>query len=250
MGAERCLNTGEVPAAVRRARLLPPPPPDRPVGVVRTAGRTVGVVARPYTSRVAAGERLGVLGGTFDPPHVGHLVAAVEVRWALGLDRVLLMVANDPWQKSGARPVTPAPDRLAMTRALAAGVDGVQVSDLEIRRGGPSYTIDTLTHLWSGDPRPEVFVVVGRDAAAGLPTWERAEELRSAVPFVVVGRAGEEHAELPAGWTFREVDIPRLDVSSSDLRARLAAGRPVDGLMPPAVVALIDERGLYRGRRP
>lgn len=199
---------------------------------------------------MADGERLGLLGGTFDPPHVGHLAAAVEVRWALGLDRVLLVVANDPWQKSGERTVTPAADRLALTRALAEGVPGVEASDLEIVRGGPSYTIDTVEHLRREDPAAELFVVVGRDAAAGLPTWERAEDLRRGTTFVVVDRGVPDATPLSAGWSFREVAIPRLDVSSTDLRERVAAGRPIDGLVPAGVVSQIDRRGLYRGRRP
>ena len=123
------------------------------------------------------GERLGLLGGTFDPPHIGHLVAAINVRHALGLGRVLLVVANVPWQKVGSRSVSPAEDRLAMVEAAVAGIDGLEASDLEIRRGGPSYTIDTLVDLAEADPAGERFLILGADAAAGLDTWERGELL-------------------------------------------------------------------------
>ena len=111
--------------------------------------------------------RLGVFGGTFDPPHVGHLVTAVNVRHALSLDRVLLVVANVPWQKVGERTVSPAEDRLAMVEAAARGVAGLEVSRLEIDRGGPSYTADTLGHLHAAHPGVELFLIVGSDAAGG-----------------------------------------------------------------------------------
>lgn len=193
------------------------------------------------------GARLGILGGTFDPPHVGHVVAAADVRHALGLDRVLLVVANLPWQKAGIRPITPAEHRLAMVRAAVDGVEGVDVSDLEIRRGGPSYTVDTLDALAAEDPAGERFLILGSDAAAGLETWERAERLASLATLVLVDRPGMACPPPPAGWRFERVEIPRLDISSTDLRARLAAGRPVDGLVPPAVVARIRDLGIYGG---
>jgi nicotinate-nucleotide adenylyltransferase len=187
---------------------------------------------------------LGLLGGTFDPPHVGHLAVAANVRWALGLDEVLLVVANQPWQKAHL-PVSPAVDRLAMVEAAVAGVDGVSASALEIERGGTSYTVDTLAELARRCPGVPLHVVLGSDAAAGLDTWERAEEVRAQASIVVVTRPGAERAPLPSGWTARHVDVPRLDVSSTDLRARVADGRPLDGLVPAPVVALIRERGLY-----
>jgi nicotinate-nucleotide adenylyltransferase len=189
--------------------------------------------------------RVGVFGGTFDPPHHGHLVVAANARWALDLDLVLLVVANRPWQKEGQRPISDAADRLAMTEALCEGVDGVQASALELERGGPSYTADTLAELAA--PGRELYLVLGRDAAAGLPTWERVEEVRAACTPVLVDRPGVPAPELPPGWAWRLVDIPRLDVSSSDLRRRVAEGRPLDGLVPPGVRHEVVARGLYRG---
>jgi nicotinate-nucleotide adenylyltransferase len=193
---------------------------------------------------LAEGGGVGILGGTFDPPHVAHVVVAVNVRWALGLDEVLLVVANEPWQKAHL-PVSPAADRLAMVEAAVAGVEGVSASALEIERGGTSYTADTLAELARRGPGVGLHVVLGSDAAAGLDTWERAEEVRARASIVVVTRPGAEHAPLPPGWTARHVEVPRLDVSSTDLRARVVDGRPLDGLVPAPVVAVMRERGLY-----
>ena len=184
-----------------------------------------------------------MLGGTFDPVHVGHLVTASDARWSLRLDRVLLVVAGDPWQKRG-HVVASADDRLALVRAAAEGVDGVEASPVEVERSGPSVTADTLEEL--AEPGREFFLLLGADAVANMPTWRRLEETRHLATVVVVERAGDAHAEPPGpGWRFERLSIPRLDVSSSDVRARLAAGRPVDGLVPPAVVREIRARGLY-----
>lgn len=192
--------------------------------------------------------RIGLFGGTFDPIHVGHLVTAVNVRHELSLDEVLLVVANDPWQKSGHQLVTPAQDRLAMVTAAIADVKGIAASDVEIRRGGISYTADTLRELRATQPGDELFLILGSDAAASLPTWERAEEVRDLATLVVVTRPGFEGSAVPAGWDAVEVVVPRLEVSSTDLRARFADGRPLDWLVTEPVVRLIRERGLYAPR--
>jgi nicotinate-nucleotide adenylyltransferase len=189
-----------------------------------------------------------VFGGTFDPPHIGHLVAAVNARHALSLDTVLLVVANDPWQKHGERRVSPAADRLALAQAAVEGLDGLEASDLEIARGGPSYTADTLADLHAASPAAELFVILGHDAAVGLPTWERVDEVVGAASFVVVDRPGTERDALPDLVTWRRVEMPRLDLSSSELRRRFADGRPVDLLLPDAVVSRIRRLGLYGGR--
>ncbi|MGH9138620.1 MAG: nicotinate-nucleotide adenylyltransferase [Acidimicrobiales bacterium] len=190
--------------------------------------------------------RLGVFGGTFDPPHVGHLVAAVNVRHELSLDTVLLVVANDPWQKSDEREITPAADRLAMVRAAVGEVKGLEASDLEIRRGGTSYTADTLAELHRLYPEAALFLVLGSDAAYGLPSWERADEVRTMAKIVVVTRPGAEEGRPPAGWSWQQVETPRLDVSSTDLRARFVDGRPLDYLVTDEVIDCIRARALYR----
>jgi nicotinate-nucleotide adenylyltransferase len=179
--------------------------------------------------------------------HVGHVVAAVDTRAALGLDRVLMVVAGDPWQKRG-EVVASAVDRLALAAAAVEDVDGVEASAIEIERGEPSVTYDTLTAL-AGAGR-ELFLVLGADAARNMPTWRKLEETRELATLVIVERAGDAHAEAPApGWRVERVTIPRLDIASRDLRARLAQDQPIDGLVPSAVVRAIAERGLYNRHR-
>jgi nicotinate-nucleotide adenylyltransferase len=190
--------------------------------------------------------RVGVFGGTFDPPHVGHLVTAVNVRHALELDVVLLMVANVPWQKEGSRPITPALDRLAMVEAAVADVPGLEAGRLEIDLGGASFTADTLAAIAAQEPGAELFTIVGDDAAAGLTTWERYEEVVACSTMVVVDRPGEP-VRLPGDVEWIHVEVPRLEVSSTDLRARFTDGRPLDYLITDAVLEVIEARQLYRG---
>jgi nicotinate-nucleotide adenylyltransferase len=194
--------------------------------------------------------RLGILGGTFDPVHVGHLVAAVNTRHELGLDRVLLVVANEPWQKVASRPLSPAADRLALVEAAVAGVEGLESSAIEIERGGPSYTADTVAELKARWPGAELYLIVGADAAAGLDSWERIEEIRSKVVLVVVNRPGTAIAPSAPGsplegWDVRIVEVPALEISSTELRDRVATGRPLDFLVPMPAIRAIRERGLY-----
>jgi nicotinate-nucleotide adenylyltransferase len=193
-----------------------------------------------------AGERLGIFGGTFDPPHVGHLVTAVNVRHELGLDRVLLVVASLPWQKVGTRDISPAEARFAMVEAAVADVEGLEASRIELDAGGPSYTADTLESLLVEDPARELFVILGADAAAGLLTWERHEEVRDRATIVVVERPGSVTVEELDGWRWQRVEVPRLEVSSTDLRARAVDGRPLDYLVTHEVADWIEVHGLYR----
>jgi nicotinate-nucleotide adenylyltransferase len=202
-------------------------------------------------------ERIGVFGGTFDPIHVAHLVSAVEARRALSLDRVVLVPAGDPWQKRGSV-TAPAADRLAMVEAAVSGIAGLEVSSIEVERNGPSYTHQTLDAM--AGPDRELFLIVGADVAATMHSWVGIERLPALATLVVVDRAPDpegvlatsaaahptdEHS-LPAAWMCERLTIPRLDVSSTDLRARAARGWPLDGLVPPGAVRVITERGLYR----
>jgi nicotinate-nucleotide adenylyltransferase len=193
------------------------------------------------------GERLGIFGGTFDPPHVGHLVTAVNVRHELGLDRVLLVVSNQPWQKVGTREISPPEARLAMVDAAVADVAGLEASRIELDAGGPSYTADTLTTLLAEDPSRELFVILGADAAAGLLTWERFDEVRDRATIVVVERPGAVTVQALDGWRWQRVEVPRLEVSSTDLRARAVDGRPLDYLVTHEVADWIEAHDLYRG---
>lgn len=188
--------------------------------------------------------RIGVFGGTFDPPHVGHLVTAINVGHALDLDRVILMVNNEPWQKLGTREITPAVDRLAMVEAAVADVPRLVAGDHEIRAGGHSYTADTIATLAVDYPGAELFVVLGDDAAAGIRTWTRADEVVERSRLVVVDRPGEP-VELDPEIDWIRVEVPRLEVSSTDLRSRWVDGRPLDYLVTDDVLDVIRERGLY-----
>ncbi len=187
-------------------------------------------------------ERVGVLGGTFDPVHVGHLVAASDARAALTLDRVLLVVAGDPWQKRG-EVIASAADRLALVEAAVAEVEGLEASALEVEREGASVTADTLEDLAA--PGRDLFLLLGADAVANMSTWRRLDDTRDLATVVVIEREGE-HAVPPGdGWSVEHLAIPRLDVSSTEVRSRLQRGFPVAGLVPSAVVRQIRDRGLY-----
>jgi nicotinate-nucleotide adenylyltransferase len=187
-----------------------------------------------------------LFGGTFDPPHVGHLVTAVNVRHALQLDVVILMVANVPWQKAGSRPITHAEARLAMVEAAVADVEGLVAGRTEIDHGGHSYTADTLELLSQQHPGASLFTIVGDDAASKIETWDRYEEVATRSTLVVVDRPGEP-VELPAGFGWERVEVPRLEVSSTDLRDRCRDGRPLDYLVTEPVLEVIRALGLYEG---
>ena len=198
---------------------------------------------------VGAGARVGIFGGTFDPVHVGHLVAAAWAREAFGLERVLMVVANEPWQKTGTRAVTPAEDRYRTVEAAVAGVAGVEACRIEIDRGGPSYTADTVRALREATPSMHPYVIVGADVAAELGTWQRTDELRGAVTLVVVDRGGVGSSADPPGWRVERLRIPTLDISSSQLRRRLAEGRSVDFLIPEPAIRCIRRLNLYADSR-
>ena len=165
---------------------------------------------------------------------------------ALSLDELLLVVANDPWQKSGTRPITPADDRFAMAEALAETIDGVVASRMEIDRGGPSYTVETVEALRKAlGPRAEIVLVIGADLVPELGTWERVDELRELVTLAVVSRPTAIRPPAPEGWRVEWVDGPKVDVSSSQVRAALVAGDSVENLVPEAVIRCIRLRNLY-----
>lgn len=195
--------------------------------------------------RSGPGRRIGVFGGTFDPPHIGHLVAAVDAQHELDLDVVLFVVANVPWQKVESREISPAEDRLALVRAAVEDAPLLQVSDIEIRRGGASYTADTLAELRRQEPDAELFVILGHDAAAGFTTWERFGEVAAQATLVVVDRPGTATPVDPR-FAWVRIDIPELEISSTELRTRVAAGRSIRYLTPPRVASAIGDRGLYR----
>ena len=154
----------------------------------------------------------------------------------------MLVVAGDPWQKRDVV-VAPAEARYEMVVAAIGDVDGLEVSRLEIDRPGETYTIDTVMQLDA--PDREVVLIVGSDVAASLDSWVRSDKLRELVTLGVVNRAGAPAASAPAGWRCEPVSMPRLDIASSDLRRRIAAGEPVDFLVPPGALRELRARNLY-----
>lgn len=188
-------------------------------------------------------EMRGILGGTFDPPHVGHLAAAETAYRQLDLDVVSFLPAGMPWQKSGSG-VSAAADRWAMVGLAADGVDYFDADDRELRRDGPTYTADTLETFPSDE---EILLVLGADAALGIPTWERAEEVIERAAIAVVPRSGAERREVvtavgaPIVW----LDMPLLDVSGRLLRRRVRSGKSIRFLVPDAVWAYVCDREMY-----
>ncbi|MCF6521679.1 nicotinate-nucleotide adenylyltransferase [Streptomyces sp. JJ36] len=193
-----------------------------------------------------AERRLGVMGGTFDPIHHGHLVAASEVAARFALDEVVFVPTGQPWQKSHQR-VSPAEDRYLMTVIATASNPQFSVSRIDIDRGGRTYTIDTLRDLHAEHPDAELFFITGADALAQILTWRDAEELFSLAHFIGVTRPGHALADpgLPDGGVSL-IEVPALAISSTDCRARVERGDPVWYLVPDGVVRYISKRRLYR----
>lgn len=213
-----------------------------------TDGRADSASAAPGNRRSQPGRRrLGVMGGTFDPIHHGHLVAAQEVAAQFGLDEVVFVPTGQPWQKSH-RSVSAAEDRYLMTVIATAENPHFSVSRLDIDRKGLTYTIDTLRELHELNPDSDLFFITGADALGQILTWRDAEELFSLAHFIGVTRPGHTLADpgLPAGGVSL-VEVPALAISSTDCRARVAKGDPVWYLVPDGVVRYIDKRQLYRG---
>ncbi len=190
--------------------------------------------------------RIGVLGGTFDPPHLGHLIVADQVLNALDLDLVLLIPANNPWQKAGTRQITSAERRLEMTEAAVGDARGLKVSGIELEIGGPSYTSVTLDALAEQYPDAHWRVIVGADAAIGLDSWHNVDRLRTQAEIVVVNRPGADF-QPPTGWQWDLVEIPAVNISGTGLRRRVGQGHSIRFLTPEPVVERIREWNLYRG---
>lgn len=192
------------------------------------------------------GARRGVFGGSFNPPHVGHLAVAEAAADALGLDRVLWVPAATPPHKQADPTLASAADRLAMTARAVAGNDRFAVSDLEIARAGVSYTVDTLRALRADDPDAQFWLILGGDSLAAFDTWREPEAIVGLARLAVYARPGAP-ARVPERWraAVDVVDAPTLDLSSTQLRARIADGRTVRYLVPDAVRDYVAERGLY-----
>jgi nicotinate-nucleotide adenylyltransferase len=196
---------------------------------------------------VTSRRRLGVMGGTFDPIHHGHLVAASEVAARFELDEVVFVPTYQPWQKEG-RTVTPAEDRYLMTVVATASNPRFSVSRIDIDRGGPTYTVDTLRDLRAArGPDWDLYFITGADALAQIFTWQDADEVVGLAHFVGVTRPGHPLADpgLPVGRVSL-VEVPALAISSTDCRERIGSNLPIWYLVPDGVVQYISKRALYR----
>lgn len=190
--------------------------------------------------------RIGIMGGTFDPIHNGHLVCAEEARCQFELDEVIFVPAGDPWQKPG---VSSAEDRYLMTVLATASHENFSVSRIEIDRKGPSYTLDTLKVFRSFYGDVELFFITGADAVAEILSWKDPEAVLNEAHFIAATRPGYDVRNLgPLREKVSMMPIPALAISSSDIRARVASGRPVRYLMPREVDQFITTRGLYSSR--
>jgi nicotinate-nucleotide adenylyltransferase len=197
--------------------------------------------------------RVGILGGTFNPPHLAHLVCAQEAYLQLSLERVLLIPARVPPHK----PVDEEPGiehRLEMCRLAIAGDERFAVSDIEARREGPSYTVDTIGELHENQPESELFLIVGGDVALGFAGWREPERVMTLATLAVAERPGTTRAavegvlrQLPGGERARFFDMPAIEISSTMLRERARVGEPTRYLVPDAVRSYIDRHQLYGG---
>jgi nicotinate-nucleotide adenylyltransferase len=196
--------------------------------------------------------RIGLMGGTFDPIHHGHLVAAEEARWQFDLDTVLFIPNGQPWQKPVG--VSPAEDRYRMTVIATASNPAFEVSRVEIDHPGPTYTVDTLRRLRAElgeDAR--LFFITGADAVLHILTWKDREEVLALAEFIAATRPGydlerlTERLPLAREW-LHPMEIPMLAISSTEIRARVARGAPIQYLVPDGVVEYVAERGLYRSQ--
>jgi nicotinate-nucleotide adenylyltransferase len=191
-------------------------------------------------------KRLGLFGGTFDPPHNAHLALAGAALVELQLDALHWIPAGQPWQK--ARRITDARHREAMVHAAIGGEPRFVLDRIELERAGPSYTIDTVKTLLAGHAGAQLFLIIGADQYAGLHTWRGWQQLLGLVTLAVANRPGPmppvdtEVLRTP----HRVVPLPMLDISATDIRARVARGEPIDALVPPSVASYIRRHGLYK----
>jgi len=216
-------------------------------------GSTDGAAVTHRRQHTSLPRRIGLLGGTFDPVHLAHLRLGEEAAEQLALDRVLFVLAPHPWRKAG-RAITPVADRLAMLERALAGNPRFALSTVEIDRPGPTYTVETLAALHAEMGPVDLTFILGADALLDLPNWHRPDEIVRLARLAVVPRAGrrlpsraELEARLPGLGAAIRLQMPRLAISSTDIRRMVAQGHSIRYLVPDAVAAYIAERGLYRG---
>ncbi len=199
------------------------------------------------TASASERERVGIFGGSFNPPHVAHLIVAEIVRDQFDLDRIL-WIPNHQSPLKPKRDLADARDRLAMTRAATADNDAFAVSEVEIQRAGISYTLDTVRTLQKEHPNAAFHLIIGSDSLGDLDRWHEPDELMERVPFIVFRRPGFAEVPMPAGRASRIAfaDAPLLEISGTELRERVRSGRSVRYMVPETVREFIRSRGLYR----
>lgn len=191
--------------------------------------------------------RLGVMGGTFDPIHFGHLVAASEAMAHFKLDKVIFVPTGEPWQK---QEITASEHRYKMTQLAILGNPDFEISDLDVKRPGPTYTVDTLRDLSAEHPNADLYFITGADAISQIQTWKDVDQIWGLARFVGVSRPGHdlEVPKSPQG-AISLLEIPALAISSTDIRGRVKAGKPIDYLLPDSVIGYIEEHNLYQGNK-
>ena len=189
--------------------------------------------------------RVGIFGGSFDPPHLGHLLPVIDAAEALGLGAVRFLPAREQPFKIG-RAVATAIDRFAMTERLVAGIPGFAADRTEIDRRGLSYTVDTVAEIAAADPAAELVLLLGADAYTLFDQWREPERIRALVTVAVLVRGGDAPPSMHASGPVQVLQTRRVDISSTELRARVADGRTIRGFMPDAVADFIAEHRLYR----
>ena len=203
---------------------------------------STSAISTTLVASILMGMKVGILGGTFDPIHIGHLIAASSVYEALNLDTVVFIPAGDPWQKRD-RDLSAGQQRLEMVKLAIAGNDRFQVSDIEIARSGATYAIDTVREWKKLNPADEIFWIVGSDALSGIPSWHEWESFVSEVTIVAVNRIGQND---PVPFDFVSVEMPEVRISATELRDRFTNKLDTQYLVPQKVSQYISDQGLYQ----
>lgn len=203
---------------------------------------STSAISTTLVASILVGMKVGILGGTFDPIHIGHLIAASSVYEALNLDTVVFIPAGDPWQKRD-RDLSAGQQRLEMVKLAIAGNDRFQASDIEIARSGATYAIDTVREWKKLNPADEIFWIVGSDALSGIPSWHEWESFVSEVTIVAVNRIGQND---PVPFDFISVEMPEVRISATELRDRFTNKLDTQYLVPQKVSQFISDQGLYQ----
>ena len=212
------------------------------INVLQGNNPSTSAISTTLVASILVGMRVGILGGTFDPIHIGHLIAASSVYEALNLDSVVFIPAGDPWQKRD-RDLSPGQQRLEMVKLATENDARFQVSDVEIARSGPTYAVDTVREWQRLNPSDELFWIVGSDALSGIPSWHEWEAFVSEVTIVAVNRVGQNDS---VPFDFVSVDMPEVRISATELRDRFTNGLDTQYLVPKNVSQYISDQGLYQ----